>query len=445
MTSPAAPPVAKVSPWRTILPFVVMGGLVVITGFSQSWNVAFAILNLSVISAIMALGINMQWGYAGLVNFGVMGFTALGGMAVILIAADPVDDAWAAGGAGVLLGLLVLIAVGACTYALRKMLGGWIKTAVTLVVIGAGLYAASTFFGPSIDRIEDINPAETGFLGGLGLPVLLSWIAGGFLAAGAAFVLGKIALGLRADYLAIATLGVSEIVIAFLKNEEWLTRGVKNVIGLPRPVPFETEVREEAWFEQLQATLMMDEVTLSSLVVKGAYIVLFLIVLFIILWLAETALRSPWGRMMRAVRDNEMAAEAMGKDVKRLHLLVFVVGSGVIGLAGAMLTTLDGQFTPTSYQPLRFTFLVWVMVIVGGSGNNWGATLGAFVVWFAWVQAEPVGAWTIDLLTSFLGEDNPVREQLVANAAQMRLMVMGLVLLLVLRFFPRGLIPERQR
>ena len=94
---------------------------------------------------------------------------------------------------------------------------------------------------------------------------------------------------------------------------------------------------------------------------------------------------------MRAIRDNEDAAEAMGKDVKGRHLEVFILGSAVIGIAGAMLTTLDGQFTPVSYQPLRFTFLIWVMVIVGGSGNNFGAVLGGFLIWFAWIEAKPVG------------------------------------------------------
>ena len=81
-------------------------------------------------------------------------------------------------------------------------------------------------------------------------------------------------------------------------------------------------------------------------------------------------------------------------------LQVFILGSAVIGIAGAMLTTLDGQFTPTSYQPLRFTFLIWVMVIVGGSGNNWGAVLGGFVIWFFWVMAEPLGIWLMDLITA---------------------------------------------
>jgi branched-chain amino acid transport system permease protein len=147
--------------------------------------------------------------------------------------------------------------------------------------------------------------------------------------------------------------------------------------------------------------------------------------------------------MMRAIRDNETAAEAMGKDVTGRHLQVFVLGSAVVGIAGAMLTTIDGQFTPTSYQPLRFTFLIWVMVIVGGSGNNWGSVLGGFVIWFFWIEAEPIGLWLMDLITSGMASDSPLRAHLLESAAHMRLMTMGLVLLLVLRFSPRGLIPEK--
>ena len=83
------------------------------------------------------------------------------------------------------------------------------------------------------------------------------------------------------------------------------------------------------------------------------------------------------------------------------------------------------------------------MVIVGGSGNNWGAVLGGFVIGFFWLQAEPLGLWLMDLITSGLAEDSALREHLLKSAAHMRLMTMGLILLLVLRFTPRGLIPEK--
>ena len=103
---------------------------------------------------------------------------------------------------------------------------------------------------------------------------------------------------------------------------------------------------------------------------------------------------------MRAIRDNEISARAMGKNVKARHLEIFILGSAIIGLAGAMLTTLEGQFTPTTYQPLRFTFTVWVMVIIGGTGNNYGSLIGGFLVWFLWVEAEPLGLYLVELITS---------------------------------------------
>jgi branched-chain amino acid transport system permease protein len=146
--------------------------------------------------------------------------------------------------------------------------------------------------------------------------------------------------------------------------------------------------------------------------------------------------------MMRAIRDNRDAAEAMGKDVTARHLQVFVLGSAVVGVAGAMLVTLDGQFTPGSYTPLRYTFIIWVMVIVGGSGNNWGAVLGAFLMWYVWVMAEPAGAALMARLTEGLAADSILRARLLGGAPFLRLLLMGVILLLALRFAPRGLIPE---
>jgi len=418
-----------------------------VVGVFQSWSLALTILNLCIISAVMAMGLNMQWGYAGLFNAGVMGFAALGGLAAIVIGMPPVMETWQAGGGGILLtGLVVLATVVAVVLARRYFRRNQLMRRLSaFVIIVAGYFIARAVFFPAVDAIESIEPAKTGYLGGLGLPILFSWIVAGFLAAGAAFIVGKVALGLRSDYLAIATLGISEIIIAILKNEEWLTRGVKNVNGLPRPTPYEIDLQQADWFLNLAATLGMSEVELSSIIVELLYAVLFLAVLLVLLFLAERALHSPWGRMMRAIRDNETAANAMGKDVTGRHLEVFILGSAVIGIAGAMLVTLDGQFTPTSYQPLRFTFLIWVMVIVGGAGNNFGAIMGGFVVWFTWVQAEPVGAWLLDWLTAFLAADDPLRLHLIEGAAYMRPITMGIVLLLVLRFSPKGLIPEQTR
>ncbi len=445
--TPAARPAKKsdtTSNIRNIALFGVVGLLILATGLTQGWNLALTIVNMGLISAILALGVNLQWGFAGLFNIGVMGFVALGGLATVLIAMPPTTEAWAAGGVQILIGLALGAAtIVAAVLVQQRMTKGRARTVTTLVVLIAGFFIYRAVYDPAASAVEAVNPAATGYLGGLGLPVLLAWPVGGLLAAGAAWIIGKTALGLRSDYLAIATLGIAEIIIAVLKNEDWLSRGVKNVVGIPRPVPYEVDLQRDVTFVETVTSLGMNPVLTSGIYVKTLYALLFTAVLLILLWLAQKALNSPWGRMMRAIRDNEVAAEAMGKDVKGRHLQIFILGSAICGVAGAMMTTLDGQLTPGTYQPLRFTFLVWVMVIVGGSGNNYGAVLGGMLIWFLWVMVEPMGLWIMSIITAGMPEGYWLRTHLTDAASHMRLSTMGVVLLLVLRFSPRGLIPER--
>ncbi|OZB17911.1 MAG: branched-chain amino acid ABC transporter permease, partial [Rhodobacterales bacterium 34-62-10] len=188
--------------------FAIVALLIVITGVMQSWNTALLILNMGLISAIMALGVNLQWGFAGLFNVGIMGFVALGGLASVLIAMPPTDGAWAAGGYGIVLGLLMgaaTIVAAVLTY--QRMPNGTARTLAMLVILILGFFLYRAVYDPGVDAVEAINPASSGNIGGLGLPILLSWPVGGLLAAGVAWVIGKTALGLRSDYLAIATLG----------------------------------------------------------------------------------------------------------------------------------------------------------------------------------------------------------------------------------------------
>ncbi|WP_425038765.1 branched-chain amino acid ABC transporter permease [Primorskyibacter sp. S187A] len=429
---------------RTLLLFALVAALLLGTGMFQSWNLALTILNMGLVSAIMALGVNLQWGFAGLFNVGVMGFVGIGGLAAVLISMQPVPEAWDAGGAGLVMAMLIgLATIAAAVFVTRSMPKGRLKALAMIGVLVVGFFIYKSVFGPARDAVEAVSPATTGYLGGLGLPIALSWPVGGLLAAGAAWVIGKTALGLRSDYLAIATLGIAEIVIAVMKNEDWLARGVKNVIGLPRPVPYEIDLQNDPAFVERAAGFGMDATTASTVYVKIEYALMFSAVLIAILILAQLALRSPWGRMMRAIRDNETAARAMGKDVTARHLQIFVLGSAICGIAGAMMTTLDGQLTPSSYQPLRYTFLIWVMVIVGGSGNNLGAVLGGFLIWFLWVQVEPLGNEVMQLITAGMEDGSALKAHLLESAAHMRLLTMGVILLLVLRFAPRGLLPEK--
>ena len=445
-----------------ILAYTIMLGLIILVGFLQSWSIALSILCFCLISAVMTMGANIQWGYAGLINFGIMGYTALGGLAAVLVSVPPVDEAWKAGGLQMFICLLIIAFM---FFGIRFILKKYQKSKrrnyiIAFVIIG-GLILLRLISGPATHLIEAVNPATTGFLGGMGLPIIFSWIVGAFFAGALAYIIGKIALGLRADYLAIATLLISEIVIAVIKHEDWLARGVKNVIGLKRPVPYEIDLQTKEWFinlvekfnqgtlnlvtdvlerEQLLKQLVIDG---STVFVKLCYAGLFSIVVIILLIVTQKALYSPWGRMMRAIRDNDEAANAMGKNVVKQHLLIFVLGSAVVGIAGAMMVTYDGLFTPGSYRPMRYTFLIWVMVIVGGSGNNFGAVLGGFAVWFLWIEAAPASLYLINLFTSGLEETNALKLHLINSIPYFRLLVMGVALLLVMRFKPRGILPEK--
>jgi branched-chain amino acid transport system permease protein len=447
---------------NVIAAYSIMMGLIILVGVFQSWNIALSIFNLCLISAVMTMGANIQWGYAGLINFGIMGYTALGGLAAVLISVDPVQEAWGAGGFDILTSLLVIIAmIMAIRFILKKYEKSKIRTYSIAAIIIVGIIIIRITAEPGIEAIEAVDPAKTGFLGGLGLPIVFSWIVGALFAGGLAFVVGKVALGLRADYLAIATLLISEIVIAIIKHEDWLTRGVKNVIGLKRPAPYEVDLQTTEWFINLvekfnsgklalindladrQAALNQLVIEGSSVFVKLCYSGLFLVVVIILLILTQKALYSPWGRMMRAIRDNEEAANAMGKNVVKQHLLIFILGSAIVGIAGAMLVTQDGLFTPGSYRPMRYTFLIWVMVIVGGSGNNFGAILGGFAVWFLWIEAAPIALFLINLFTSGMAETHALKVHLIESVPYFRFLMMGIGLLLIMRYRPKGILPEK--
>ena len=448
--------------YNIIVAYSIMMLLIILVGIFQSWSIALTIFNYCMISAVMTMGANIQWGYAGLINFGIMGYTALGGLAVVLVSVAPVPEAWGAGGINMLacLGLIILMILSV-RYILKNIQKSNKRNYYVAGVIIIGLILIKIISGPAIEQIEAVEPAKTGFLGGLGMPVLFSWIVGGLFAAGLAFIVGKVALGLRADYLAIATLLIAEIVVSIIKHEDWLARGVKNVIGLKRPAPYEIDLQTSSWFinlvekfhsKKLELVSSLTErqdllnqlvIDASSVYVKLCFAGLFLIVVIILLIITQKALYSPWGRMMRAIRDNEEAASAMGKNVVKQHLFIFILGSAIVGIAGAMMVTNDGLFTPGSYRPMRYTFVIWVMVIVGGTGNNFGAILGGFVVWFLWVEAAPIALFFINLFTAHLPETNEIKVHLINSAPYFRFLLVGIGLLFIMRFRPQGLIPEK--
>jgi branched-chain amino acid transport system permease protein len=255
---------------------------------------------------------------------------------------------------------------------------------------------------------------------------------GATLAGIAAFVIGKISLGLRSDYLAIATIGMSEIIRAFIKNMDWLTRGTLTVSPIPWPVPTVTDYLSGGY---AQATAFS--------FARGGFLILMVVVVAVVIYGIERAYHGPWGRMMRAIRDNYIAAGSMGKNVTERQLQLFVFGSVLMGLGGGMLVTYTQLFDPAGYLPINHTFLIWVMVIVGGAGNSFGALFGAVFIYLIWSLSDPVSHALFDQTSALLNTFGwPAIPDVDSRASQMRVFILGLVITLALRFAPRGLIPE---
>ncbi|WP_417518869.1 branched-chain amino acid ABC transporter permease [Minwuia sp.] len=378
--------------------------------------------------AILALGLTIQWGYAGLFNAGVMGFVAIGG-AVTMMLTYPVNaDFWNSDNpselGNVLLWLIGGVALVVATSRLDRIgVPKSLRTAITAVVAGAVYLTVVMQLEPVASEIEK----TAGFVGGLGLPVWIGWAMGGVVAGLIAWFIGHICLGLRSDYLAIATLGIAEIIKALLKNSDWLTRGTLTVSPLPWPVPTPDEI--------------------GFVAARSAYLAVTAVLIVAIYFLLQRAYHAPWGRMMRAIRDNEVSSASMGKNVNRRRLEVFILGSVLMGIGGAALVSFSRIFDPSGFIPLNHTFLVWVMVILGGAGNNRGTIFGALLVYVIWTMSEPAALALFDVVRA-VGETAFAWEapaDLNSRALQMRVFVIGLTITLVLRYAPKGVLPEEVR
>ncbi|MCC5882265.1 MAG: branched-chain amino acid ABC transporter permease [Halomonas sp.] len=376
--------------------------------------------------AILALGLTIQWGYAGQFNAGVMGFVALGGFSAMLFSV-PVNDAfWGTELPGEL-GRVLLYGVAAAllVYGASKLdrIGVPKKLrSVIAIVLAVVLYMVV------ISMLRSVTgeiQSRAGFIGGFGLPAWTGWIVGGALAGAVGYFIGHICLGLRSDYLAIATLGIAEIIKAFLKNSDWLTRGTATVSPLPWPTPGPSE--------------------LGFTLARALYLSVTAAMIAVIFFLLHRAYHAPWGRMIRAIRDNEVSASAMGKDINRRRLEIFVLGCILMGIGGGALASFNSLFDPNGYLPLNHTFLVLVMVILGGPGNNLGTIFGAVAVYIIWLMSEPLALFLMQgavyIGEGWFGWQPP--GNLDSRALQARVFVIGLLITLVLRFAPNGLLPEK--
>ena len=242
-------------------------------------------------------------------------------------------------------------------------------------------------------------------LGGFGLPIAAGWLGAMLAAAAASAAVGALTLRLRADYLAITTFGIAVTVQLFCLNAEGVTGGPFGIGFIPRP--FAELAAQPALFD-------FAALGLAALVTGVVYLAL------------ERLARSPWGRVLRGIRDDETAAAALGKSVTAFRLQAFALGGALMGLGGAMQAHAIGFIAPDDYLP-ALTFQVWTMLILGGSGSNAGAILGAVVIWALWSGS---GA----LVTALFPAD------MQARAAAVQLVAIGVVLSGALVLRPRGLV-----
>lgn len=275
------------------------------------------------IYALLALGLNLQYGYTGLINFGVVG----------------------------------LYAIGAYTAALLSLHG---------------------------------------------VPFAASLLAGALLAAACAWPLGAICLRLRDDYLAIATLAFAEIVRTVIVSEDWLTAGPRGLPGIPRPFT--------SWGPEAAG---------------NAYLALVLVAVAAAMLVTSGLVRSPFGRLIQAIRDDEDAVRSIGKSPARAKLVAFTVGAGIMGLAGGLYAHYLTYISPDQFVAL-LTFYVWIAVIMGGAGRIGGALAGAA------------------LLTLFLEGSRFLRDALPfvsdVQMASLRLAAIGLALIVFTIRRPQGLL-----
>lgn len=246
-------------------------------------------------------------------------------------------------------------------------------------------------------------------IGGFGLPIAVGWLGGAVVTSIVSFLIGALTIRLRADYLAIATFGVAVVVQLCALNLEALTGGPFGIGFIPRP------------FADLAATPLIFSLA------NFAVVALLVIALYVVL---ERLARSPWGRVLRAIREDEPAALALGKSAVGFRLQAFAIGGGIMGLAGAVQAHFIGFIAPDNYMPM-LTFQVWAMLIVGGSGNNRGAILGAVLVWAIWAGSAGAVAAIF-----------PPGEQ--ARAAALQIVMIGVALCAILLLRPRGILGEQR-
>jgi branched-chain amino acid transport system permease protein len=243
---------------------------------------------------------------------------------------------------------------------------------------------------------------------GLNLPFIIGLLGAALICGIIAFLIGIPTLKLREDYLAIATIGIAETFRLIFNNERALANGPRGLMGLPQPLQGLVEPRHYNYI----------------------YLAIVIIIMVVIYLAIERGIRSPWGRVLRAIREDEISAAMSGKDIFNFKMQSLVFGSMIMGIGGALYAHYTKAISPDVFTPLYGTFIIWVMLMAGGSGNNKGAILGAYAIWGIWIG------------TKFLTDLLPVT--LKARAPYIRFLLIGILLEIILIYRPQGFLGEEK-
>jgi branched-chain amino acid transport system permease protein len=303
-----------------------------------------------------------------------------------------------------LINYLVVFSIIAGIYAVLTI-GLNIQWGITgLFNIGiAGFFAVGAYTSAILTTLQSPD-----HLGGYGLPFWAGILGAATTSGIIAFLIGIPTLRLKEDYLAIATIGIAETIRLIFTNESWLSNGTRGILGIPRPLQ---EVISHTYYNLFYFLM----------------VIFFILLIYIFI---EKTLHSPWGRILKAIREDEITAAATGKNVFHYKMQSFVIGAIVIGMAGALYAHFIAFISPEVFKPMYFTFIIWVMLIVGGAGNNRGAILGAFLIWGLWTGTE------------FLIDTLQLSSDLQTKAGALRIIIISIALELILLLRPGGILGE---
>ena len=308
--------------------------------------------------ALLTMGLNIQWGYTGVINFGVLAFFMLGAYTTAIITkGDPQGD-------------------------FTTYIGGW---------------------GNDLNLIPALATDQW-------LPFVIATAAAALAAGLLALLVAFPTLHLREDYLAIATIGIAEVMRRVVIEERWMVNGSRGLTGVPQP---------------LGGLVDQSDYKYLNVVIVG-------IVVIIVFFALERAVRSPWGRVLRGLSDDEEATAASGKNVFAFKTQSFVVGAAIMGIGGSMYAYAFSALSPDAFTHLFATFIFWAMLMVGGSGNNKGAIAGAYVIW---------GLWTISLQM----QGYELGDIIESRMPFIRGLLLGVAIVGVLLIRPLGLLPQERR